>query len=48
LLGTFFLTISVNAQNTDLTTTKAEIKEAALKEQHAFKNGDCDEVLALM
>jgi len=36
----------LNAQ--DLTAVKKELEKAALKEQSAFKNGDCDTVLAMM
>ncbi len=41
-------TISLQAQTIDLESVKSEIKVAALKEQNAFKNGDCEEVFALM
>lgn len=39
---------SVNAQDFDMATIKSEIKAAALKEQNAFKKGECDKVLGLM
>jgi ketosteroid isomerase-like protein len=41
-------TITLNAQTIDLESVKAEITEAALKEQNAFKNGDCTTVLDMM
>ncbi|MEO6346610.1 MAG: nuclear transport factor 2 family protein [Aquaticitalea sp.] len=41
-------TIFLNAQTSDLDVVKSEIKVAAMKEQNAFKNGDCAQVLDLM
>lgn len=40
--------VSLHAQNTNLDTVKLEIEEAAIKEQNAFKSGDCKQVMDLM
>jgi len=40
--------ITLNAQTIDLESVKSEITEAALKEQDAFKNGDCAQVMDMM
>ena len=42
------MAVAVQAQDLDLTQAKAAIEAMALKEQQAFKNGDCDTVLSLM
>ncbi len=42
------LVVTVKAQHTDLSQVKTAITNAALKEQQAFKEGDCDTVLSLM
>ena len=48
LLVAFALTVTVKAQHTDLSQVKTAITTAALKEQQAFKIGDCDTVLSFM
>lgn len=51
LLIAMFVVISANtsnAQTTDFIQVKAEIKQAATQEQNAFRNGECEIVLALM
>jgi hypothetical protein len=51
LFGIIFissLSFVVQAQNLDLLTLKSQIKEASLKEQKAFKEGNCEQVLELM
>tara|TARA_R110002073_G_scaffold279026_1_gene442831 strand:+ start:70811 stop:71272 length:462 start_codon:yes stop_codon:yes gene_type:complete len=44
----FNISNTIKAQTLDLENVKSELKEAALKEQNAFKKGDCDQVLSLM
>ena len=44
----FYASLAVTAQNLDITKIKSEIQEASLKEQKAFKEGNCDQVLQLM
>ncbi|MCW8980380.1 MULTISPECIES: nuclear transport factor 2 family protein [Altibacter] len=44
----FSLSNTVNAQTLDSPNVESEIKEAAHKEQNAFKEGNCEQVLDLM
>lgn len=51
IIGIFFsiqLIYSLNAQTESLESVKSEINKAAMEEQNAFKNGDCDRVLNFM
>lgn len=44
----FNISNTIKAQTYDLTSVESEIREAALKEQNAFKKGNCNKVLNLM
>lgn len=51
LLIALFVVISTNtsiAQAIDFSEIKTEIKKAVMQEQNAFRNGDCETVLARM
>ena len=39
---------NLHGQDNSLEMVKKEVKEVTLKEQEAFKNGDCDTVMSLM
>ncbi|GAA0871981.1 hypothetical protein GCM10009117_11270 [Gangjinia marincola] len=47
-LAIFFFSTNVFAQKFDRNKIQLEIKNAALLEQEAFKNGNCEKVLSLM
>lgn len=47
-ISIFSISSALSAQELDLKTVTSEIKAAALKEQNAFKKGDCAQVLEMM
>ncbi len=48
ILLIFGINGNLQGQDNSLEMVKQEVKEVTLKEQEAFKNGDCDTVMSLM